>query len=198
MKILREGDRGYALAPERGRVEIVYKYRTIELEKSKVTVENVLVGVDAETEEVRTVPAQSTPKLKAAREAKKEEVMSVRMPRELDDVLHLVADRYRVAPKQFAAAVIRYYLALACADTEMARRLNTLSKSRLATGKCQKDLRLRIQPEVLVGLRDVAVATEGATRSAMVRGAIVAAKEDVLDDRARTRQGHLEAIARAV
>ena len=45
MKILREGDRGYALAPERGRVEIVYEYRTVELEKSKATVGNVLVGV---------------------------------------------------------------------------------------------------------------------------------------------------------
>ena len=32
MKILREGDRGYALAPERGRVEMVYEYRTVELE----------------------------------------------------------------------------------------------------------------------------------------------------------------------
>ncbi|MCZ0934424.1 MAG: hypothetical protein OXJ54_04505 [Gemmatimonadetes bacterium] len=198
MKILREGDRGYALAPERGRVEIVYEYRTVELEKSKATVENVLVGVDAETGEVLTVPAQSTPKLKAAREAKKEGVMSVRMPRELDDVLHLVADRYRVATKQFAPAVIRHYLALACADTDMARRLNTLSKSRLATGKCQKDLRLRMQPELLVRLRDVAVATEGATRSAMVRGAIVAAKEDVLDGRARRQQRQLEAISRAV
>ena len=69
MKILREGDRGYALAPERGRVEIVYGYRTVELEASKTTVRNVLVGVDAETGEVLTVPAQSTPKLKAARDA---------------------------------------------------------------------------------------------------------------------------------
>ena len=198
MKILREGDRGYALAPERGRVEIVYEYRTVELEKSKATVSNVLVGVDAETGEVLTVPTQSMPKLKAAREAKKEEVMSVRMPRELDDVLHLVADHYRVAPSQFAPAVIRYYLTLACADTDMARRLNTLSRSRLATGRCKKDLRLRMRPELLVWLRDVAVATEGATRSAMVRGAIVAAKEDVLDDRARKRQRQLEAIAWAV
>ena len=73
MKILREGDRGYALAPKRGRVEIVYEYRTVELETSKAKVQNVLVGVDAETGEVLTVPAQSTPKLKAAREAKKEE-----------------------------------------------------------------------------------------------------------------------------
>ena len=198
MKILREGDRGYALAPDRGRVEIVYEYRTVELEKSNATVRNVLVGVDTETGEVLTVPAQSTPKLKAAREAKKEDVMSVRMPRELDDVLHLVADRYRVAPRQFAPAVIRYYLTLARVDADMARRLNTLSRSRLATGRCRKDLRLRIRPELLAWLRDVAVAPEGATRSAMVRGAIVAAKEDVLDDRARKRQRQLEAIARAV
>ena len=70
MKILREGDRGYALAPERGRVKIVYEYRTVELEKSKATVRNVLVGVDTETGEVLTVPAQSTLKLKAARKAK--------------------------------------------------------------------------------------------------------------------------------
>ena len=69
MKILREGDRGYALAAEGGRVEIVYEYRTVELEKSKATVRNVLVGVDAETGEVLTVPAQSTPELRAAREA---------------------------------------------------------------------------------------------------------------------------------
>ena len=120
------------------------------------------------------------------------------MPRELDDVLHLVADRYRVAPRQFAPAVIRYYLTLARVDADMARRLNTLSRSRLATGRCRKDLRLRMPPELLAWLRDVAVATEGANRSAMVRGAIVAAKEDVLDDRARQRQRHLEAIARAV
>ena len=198
MKILREGDRGYALAPDRGRVEIVYEYRTVELDESKATVRNVLVGVDTATGQVLTVPAQSTPKLRAAREAKKEEVLSVRMPRELDDVLHLVADRYRVAPRQFAPAVIRYYLTLARVDAGMARRLNTLSRSRLATGRCRKDLRLRIPRELLAWLRDVAVAAEGATRSAMVRGAIVAAKEDVLDDRARKRQRQLEAIARAV
>lgn len=198
MKILREGDRGYALAPERGRVEVVYEYRTVELEKSNATVRNVLVGVDAETGEVLTVPAQSTPRLKAARDATKEKAMSVRMPRELDDVLHLVADHYHAAPKQFASAVIRYYLTLASSDADMARRLSALSKSRLATGRCRKNLRLRVQPELLVWLREVTVATEGATRSDLVRGAIMAAKEDVLDDRARQRQRALGAIAQAV
>lgn len=78
------------------------------------------------------------------------------------------------------------------------QRLRTLSKTRLATGRCQKDLRLRLHRELVVWLRDIAVATEGATKSDMVRGAVVAAKEDVLDGRARERQRQLEAIARAV
>ena len=69
MKIPRDGDRGHALAPERGCVAVVYEYRTIELEKSKVVVRNVLVGADPQTGEVLTVPARSTPTLKAAREA---------------------------------------------------------------------------------------------------------------------------------
>ena len=102
MKILREGDRGYALSPERGRVEIVYQYRPFKLEEADVTVENVLLGVDVDTGDVLTIPAQSTPKLKAAREAKKERVLSVRMPRELDDVLHLIADYYHAEPEQFS------------------------------------------------------------------------------------------------
>ena len=90
------------------------------------------------------------------------------------DVLHLVADRYRVAARQFAPAVIRYYLTLARVDAGMARRLNALSRSRLATGRCKKDLRLRIPPELRAWLRDVAVATEGATRSAMVLSVLLA------------------------
>ena len=198
MKILREGDRAYALAPERGRVEVVYEYRTVHLEQSNATVTDVLVGVDAETGEILTVPAQSTPRLKAAREARKENVMSVRMPRELDDVLRLLAEYYHAPPEQFSPALIRYYLALASADARLARRLCRLSNSRLAEGKCQKNLRLRVRRELLDQMCEVTAATDGITRSELVRGAIVAAKEDVLDDRAPKRKRELRAIALAV
>jgi hypothetical protein len=198
MKIIREGDRGYALAPERGRVAVVYEYRTVELEKSRARVQNVLVGVDAETGEVLTIPAQSTPKLKAARDARKEKVMSVRMPRELDDVLHLVAEHYQTAPEQFSPAVIRYYLTLASTNPGLERRLGKLSKSPLAAGKCQESLRLRVQGELHDWVRAAAIATEGVSGSDLIRGAIVAAKEDVLDDRARRRKRELGAIAQAV
>lgn len=198
MQILREGDRGVALAPDRGRVEIVYRYRPIELEGTGVTVRDVLVGVDPDTDEILTVPAQSTPKLKAARETRKDVVMSVRVPRELDDVLALVADRCHTGPEQFAPALIRYYLAAAASDAGLARRLGKLGKSRLATGRCGTSLRLRVRRELHEAIDRLASSAEGVNMSVLVRGAIVAAKEDVLDGRARARTRELGAIARAV
>ena len=77
MRIIQEGDRGVALAPDRGKVPVVYRYRDLVLD-SGVTVKDVLVGVDEATDEVLAVPAQSTPKIKLARQASKEETFSVR------------------------------------------------------------------------------------------------------------------------
>ncbi len=198
MKILREGDRGYALAPKRGRVEVVYEYRPIELEQTGVTVPNVLVGVDVETGEVLTIPAQSTPKLKAARDARKETVMSVRVPRELDDVLRLVAEHYRVRPEQFTPALIRYYLAAATSNEALARRLGKLSTNRLARGALKENIRLRVRRDLHESVSLIAANTEGVNRSDLVRGAILAAGQDVLDGRARRRERELEAVAQAV
>ena len=198
MKILREGDRGHALAPERGRVEVVYEYRTIELEKSKAVIRNVLVGVDPETGEVLTVPAQSTPKLKTVREAKKERVLSIRMPRELEDALHLIADRCRATPRQFAPALIRHYLARASSDRNVAHRLCKSSTDPLAAGACRANLRLRVQPELFRWMSEFEAADADVTKSDLVRGAIVAAKEDVLDLRSEERRRELGVIARAI
>ena len=198
MKILREGDRGYALSPERGRVEIVYQYRPFKLEEANVTVKNVLLGVDVETGDVLTIPAQSTPKLKAAREAKKEKVLSVRVPRELDDVLHLIADYYHAEPEQFSPAVIRYYLTSASQNAGLTRRIGKLSKDRLASGKLEGNLRLRVDRELHDWVYTTASSTEGINQSDLIRGVIVAVKQDVLEGRAKKRRRELEAIALAV
>lgn len=198
MKILREGDRGYALAPERGRVEVVYEYRPFHLEEADVTVKDVLVGVDIETGEVLTIPAQSTPKVKAARQAKKERVLSVRMPRELDDVLHLVAEFYDAESGQFTCAVIRYYLAAASGSDRLTRRLGRLSQDSLAQGRLGGSLRLRVGQQLGDWMDRTTANTKGVSKSDLVRGAIVAAKQDVLEGRASRRRRELEAIARAV
>lgn len=197
MKIIREGEKGVALAPELGRVPVVYKYRDVSLD-SGTLVKNVLVGVHEESGDVLVIPAQSSPRIKEAREAAKEEVLEARVPRELEDILALLADHYRVTPKKFSPAVIRFYLHSAAESPPLARRLDRLSRARLASGRRVGRIRVRCEASLTAQVAELASAFTQANQSDFVRGAIVAAKEDVLDNRAKRRSQQLEAVAAAV
>lgn len=196
MQILKEGDRGQALAKGRGRVDIIYRYRTLELD-SGVRVDDVLVGIDPETDEVLTIPAQSTPKIRQARGATKEQTLPVRIPGELDDIVWLVAAEMDANPSKFGPAAVRYYLDEAVRNDGLARRLGILSKGRLATAKSRKKMTLRTDSELVVNVAAVSKQV-GVTRSDLVRGAVVALGEDVLEGRAPRRREKLQAVARAL
>lgn len=195
MKILREGDTGMALAPGRGRVQVVYKYQDLVLDSGTV-VKDVLVGVDAETGEVLVVPAQSTPKIHAARRATKDETFSVRIPRELYDVLWLVSAKFDVDPSRFTAPLILFYLNEALENASLARRLARLSMEDLASKEHRSRLTVRSDATLVDRLKRIEE-EHSASRSEFVRGALMAAKEDVLDGRAKRRTERLQAIAEA-
>jgi hypothetical protein len=197
MRILKEGDRGTALAEGRGRVEVEYRYRELELD-SGVRVPGVLVGVDPTTNEVLTVPAQSQPRIRDARIAVKEEVIEVRVPRPLEDILEVVADRYGARASRFAPALIRYYLARAAAEPELATRMARLAGSPLAEGKRVGRLRVRCRPDVVESVDALLEGLGEVSRSDLVRGAILAAKEDLLDSGDRPAERSVRAIAAAV
>lgn len=198
MKILKEGDRGTALAPGRGRVPIVYEYRTLHLEASDVDVADVLVGVCEASGEVLVVPAQSAPRLKQARREVKDETFPVRLPAQLTDVLCLLADHFEVGTKKFLPALIRFYLAEAVRDRRLAVRLARLAGRDVALEGPKRRITLRTDARLLERVDRLAIELDGVTRSDLVRGAILAAKEDVLDGRAARRTETLKAVARAV
>ena len=198
MKIFKAGDVGEALAPGRGRVPVVYEYRTVHLAESRIDVDNVLVGACCETGEILAIPAQSTPKLKTAREATKEESFQVRMPEHLHDVLGLLADHYGVSAGKFSSALIRLYLYEAVKKRRLANRLARLSKSDLAAGDRGWRITVRSEPALLRHVVQLAEQIEDTNRSDLVRGAIIAAKEDVFEGYAKRRAAKLEAVARAV
>lgn len=197
MRIIQEGERGIALAPGLGRVPVVYEYRDLRLD-SGIAVKSVLVGVHEESGKVLVIPAQSTPRIKEAREAAKEEVLEARVPRELEDILALLADHYSVTPKKFSPAVIRFYLHSAASSPPLARRLDKLSRAALANGKRSARIRVRCEAALSEQVTRLAAAFEDASQSDLMRGAIIAAKEDVLDNRAKKRSQQLEAVAAAV
>lgn len=199
MKILREGDRGTALASDgRGWVPITYAYRSVRLGKTGVDVPNVLVGVDDETGETLVIPSQSTPRLKAARQTVKDEVVQVKIPHELDDVLVVIADRFDAAPKKFTPALLRYYLSKAADSPRLAGRLVRLSTGRLAAGATGSRLSFRSSPEFKTKIVRASAHVPGSNVSILTRGAIVAAKEDVLDGKNKSRSEVLRAVAQAI
>lgn len=196
MRIIEEGARGVALAAERGKVPVVFEYRDLTLD-SGVVVKDILVGVDEETGEVLTIPAQSTPRIKLARQVAKNETFSVRIPLELNDVLWGVSYELGANPTKFNAALIRFYLHEATDSRTMARRLKKLSTSDLAVKASKARLTLRSDSDLLNRVKQVEE-REGVSRSDLVRGAILAMKEDVFDKPSKGRLAQLRAIAEAV
>ena len=186
-----------ALAPELGRVPVVYRYRNLTLD-SGATIENVLVGVHDATDQVLVVPAQSTPRIKEIRETAKEEILEARVPRELEDVLALLADHYQVAARRFSPALIRFYLHSAATQPPLARRLDRLSRGPLAMGRRTTRIKVRCEGRLSAQVERLAASFARANQSDFVRGAILAAKEDVLDGRAKKRAEQLLAVAAAV
>jgi hypothetical protein len=170
-------------------VPITYRYRSVRLEKT---------AVDDATDEVLVIPSQSTPRLKAAREQVKEETIQVKIPHELDDVLVVIADRFNAPPKKFTPAVLRYYLSEASESPKLRGRLVRLSGHPLASGKTGARLSFRSSREFGKRVQRAARLVKGGSVSALTRGAILAAKEDLVDGKSKPRMNKLEAVARAL
>ncbi|MFQ5791110.1 MAG: hypothetical protein ACE5JI_11625 [Acidobacteriota bacterium] len=198
MRILREGERGEAICRKcLARLPIRYEYRTVPLEESEVEVDNVLVGVCLSCDEVATIPAQSTPRLKEARE-RKLDPYNFRVPRHLDDVLVLIADRFSASPSSFWPIMLRFYLRELQENEEFARRIRVLARTELAKGRAEARLSIRLSEELLQAAWERAREAGIRTRTEMVKGLIVAAKEDILEGRAKARRRTLGAIASTV
>lgn len=196
MRVLKEGDTGRAICYTCERsVPIHYEYRTVRLEKTNVDVPNVLVGVCDGCDGTVTIPAQSTPRLKEVRAAK-EEVLQAHLPRHLDDVLRLIAHRLEAPEETFAPAMLRFYLREVATRPRFAGRVARLAVSELARGGGTTRRSLRLSRDLLEAAWQGARAAGIRTKTDLVRGVVVAAKEDVLESSsASARRRAVEGIA---
>ncbi len=183
MKIWKDGDRSRTICPHcERRTEVKFQRRTVELEHPQVRAADVLVGVCRECDGIATIPRQSTPKLKHSIELPKE-VVNVRVPGHLLDVLDLVADRSSGPGRAKTATLVRLLLAEFAYDLPYARRVRDLVGTELAQGLADRDLSLRVSAAVLANVDAAAGKLGIVSRSEVIRGVIVAVKEDVLDER---------------
>lgn len=195
MRILKEGDKATGLCEScKTRVPMTYQYGSVYLEKSKVDVSNVLVGVCDVCDETVSIPAQSFPRLKEARE-KAEKKIEARIPYELDDIIRLISDYYHVSDTDFRSSLLRFYLYKFVQSDSLVRRVKRLSKNELALQKTRTRISMRVSDTLWNDVWSVAHQAGLDNWSSIIKGIILAAQEDVFSKRSPKRREELECIA---
>lgn len=195
MRILKENDQTTGLCEScKTRVLVTYKYRSVFLKKTKADVPNVLVGVCDNCDEIISIPAQSFPRLKEARE-KAEKRIEVRIPYELDDIIRLISDYYNVTDSDFRSSLLRFYLYKFVQSDSLVRRIKRLSRNELAHLKARARVSMRVSDSLWNDAWVVAHQAGIDNWSSVIKGIILVAQEDVFSDRAPKRREELECIA---
>jgi hypothetical protein len=198
MHLYREGDRSEAIchACEK-RVTTRFQARSVRLPETGVDVPDVLAAVCDECGGVAAIPAQSAPKLKEARERRKAEELEARIPSHLDDVVHLLSDHFAAPVAGFRPSLLRFYLREVASDAELAGRVKALAASEMAQGRARSRVSLRAPEGLLRDVRgrarEVGIGSDGD----LIRGILLAAKEDVLEGAAPERRMRLGGAAQA-
>jgi hypothetical protein len=173
-RLLRAGDDARAICRHcKAMRDIVYRYRAVYLEKTKVSVPNVLVGVCLTCDESIVLPAQSTPRIKEARERVVRE-QNARIPLELEDRLNMMAYSLDIRPEPFKGALCRYVLDRVVRDERFAERVWALAVSAEAKGTPGGRVKFRADAGLPKAAKAVATAAGILDLSSILRGGILA------------------------
>jgi hypothetical protein len=198
MYLVKEGDQSEAVCRHcKAIVTTTYRTRTYRLVTSGVDVPGALVAVCDLCDNVATIPAQTTPRIGEALQRRKEESLEARIPTHLEDVIRLLADHYEAPVQTFRPGLLRFYLREMASDPEFAERVSTLARSEMAKAPARARVSLRTPEPLLSEAREQARRAGIETDAEMLRGILLAAKEDVLDGADRERTLRLGGAAQA-
>lgn len=194
----RAGDRSRAVCNPCGKVvETRFEYRTYALESPRAEVPDVLVAVCTECDRIAAVPFQSTPRINEVRK-EAEASLEARIPRHLEDVLAVVASHYGRNDSEFRAAVLRFYLHAFAESDSFAAHVRDLASDDLAQGPAEERLSLKVQKPLLSRAWEMARQVGMRSKTEMVKGAILAAADDLESRHGKKRRATLANLAASV
>jgi hypothetical protein len=160
-------------------------------------VPGVLLAVCERCGSTTSIPHQSTPRIREVRVPLKEAQLEARIPTHMEDLIYLLAEDFAAPVQAFRPAVLRFYLAELMRDPALAERARLLAESELADAPARTRISLRVPAELLEDARARARAAGIARDSDLIRGLLLAAKEDLLDRRHPERILRLGGAAQA-
>jgi hypothetical protein len=172
-RFLKAGDASRAICPHcKAMRDTVYEYRSVFLTTTKVSVPNVLVGVCRMCDRTISLPAQSTPRIKEAREREIKE-QNARIPLELEDRLNMMAYSLDIRLEPFKGAVCRYALSRVLTDKRFAQRVWKNAVSAEAKGTPGGRVKFRSEASLPRAAKAIALEAGIDDLSTILRGAIL-------------------------
>jgi hypothetical protein len=198
MKIWKEGEASRTICPTcQRRTDVIFRRRTVELKDPDVSIADVLAAVCCECGGVAVIPAQSMPRLGAGMK-QATVTLNARIPGHLEDVLLLLADTLASTSPPSVPAVLRFLLSEFASNPLVAKRVKERATDELLDGPADHDLSVRIPALLLIEMDEAAARAGIPSRTAVVKGLLAVAKEDVLDGRDQVLGNTMRRVLAAV
>lgn len=178
-------------------VVATFDVRTVQLEQSGVQAEDVLVAVCPTCHDITSIPAQSEPRLREARERMVEERLESRVTHAADDAFRAIAAALHTPPSVLRSKLLTYYLRQLRREPALLERVSHYAHGTLSRGLRTQRFTARIQ-HADIGPVQVLMPRYGINQSDLAIGIISLAASDLLVDGAHPRANELRSIASAL
>lgn len=197
MRIVKEGDKRQVICHNCGRSEATYLLRDVDFSDKSGTVKNILAAVCDKCHEVVSIPAQSTPKIKA--EYKKTKApLEVRVPAHYLDVLNVATQKINPElDESFNRTLIMYYVHALSTGRYKQKNLANLLNDDFAKAKSSKRLSMKVNTSQLDELNSIMIQHHLRKNTDVIKAVILKINEDIVQNEKPEQLSELRNVAAA-
>ncbi|HAT3902001.1 TPA: hypothetical protein OPR08_001957 [Citrobacter koseri] len=197
MRIVKEGDKRQVICHNCGRSEATYLLRDVDFDDNSGTVKNILAAVCDKCNEVVSIPAQSTPKIKA--EYKKTKApLEVRVPAHYLDVLNIATQKINPElDESFNRYLVLYYIHALSTGHYTQQGLSDLLIADFAKAKASKRLSMRVNASQLAALNSIMSTQHLKKNTDVIKAVILKINEDIVQNKGPEKLSELRNVAAA-
>lgn len=197
MRFVKEGEKGKAICNSCGLTNTTYLLRDLPFSDNSGTVKDILAGVCDICNEVVSIPAQSTAKIKAEYN-KTRKPLEVRVPAHYIDILILASQKIdKELDESFFKTLVTFYVHKLMKKTTDKATFETLLNSELAKAKSSKRLSFKLTERTEKELSYLISSIGIKNKSELIKGIILKINEDIVQPKTPKYFNELKNLATA-
>lgn len=195
MRFVKEGDKRQVICHNCGRNGATYLLRDVDFSDKSGTVKNILAAVCDKCHEVVSIPAQSTPKIKAEYNRVKAS-LEVRLPAHYLDILNVAIQKINPdLDENFNRYLILYYIHALSIGHYKQQGLSKLLATDIAKAKSSKRLSMKLNVNQLNALNTIMITQQLKRNTDVIKAIILKINEDIVQNEQSAQLSELRNMA---